>query len=177
MLMFTLAIPCLTTSNLSWFTDLTFQVPMQYCSLQHQTLLPSPVTSTAGHFFHFGSASSFFLELFLCSSPVAYWAATDLGLTTTSRDQHSPLQMLDEKWRSPLLVMPARKPRRSSDWSWHESITVGRDLRYSDWPAWDTCTASKSGVLPSPELTVSKPLACRFQTSRMLPDKEQTSAC
>ena len=26
--------------------DLTFQVPMQYCSLQHQTLLPSPVTST-----------------------------------------------------------------------------------------------------------------------------------
>ena len=32
MLMFTLAIPCLTTSNLPWFMDLTFQVPMQYCS-------------------------------------------------------------------------------------------------------------------------------------------------
>ena len=30
--------------------DLTFQVPMQYCSVQHQTLLPSPVTSTAGLF-------------------------------------------------------------------------------------------------------------------------------
>ena len=28
--------------------DLTFQVPMQYCSLQHQILLPSPVTSTTG---------------------------------------------------------------------------------------------------------------------------------
>ena len=28
--------------------DLTFQVPMQYCSLQHRTLLPSPVTSTTG---------------------------------------------------------------------------------------------------------------------------------
>ena len=28
--------------------DLTFQVPMQYCSLQHQTLLLSPVTSTTG---------------------------------------------------------------------------------------------------------------------------------
>ena len=27
--------------------DLTFQVPMLYCSLQHQTLLLSPVTSTA----------------------------------------------------------------------------------------------------------------------------------
>ena len=26
--------------------DLTFQVPMQYCSLQHQNLIPSPVTST-----------------------------------------------------------------------------------------------------------------------------------
>ena len=29
---FTLAISCLTTSNLPWFMDLTFQVPMQYCS-------------------------------------------------------------------------------------------------------------------------------------------------
>ena len=34
MSMFTLVI-CLTTSNLPWFVDLTFQVPMQYCSLQH----------------------------------------------------------------------------------------------------------------------------------------------
>ena len=31
--------------------DLTFQVPMQYCSLQHQTLLLSPVTSTTGYCF------------------------------------------------------------------------------------------------------------------------------
>ena len=31
--------------------DLTFQVPMQYCSLQHQTLLSSPDTSDAkSHF-------------------------------------------------------------------------------------------------------------------------------
>ena len=30
--------------------DLTFQVPMQYCSLQHRTLLLSPVTSTTGRF-------------------------------------------------------------------------------------------------------------------------------
>ena len=59
--------------------DLTFQVPMQYCSLQHQTLRPSPVTSTAGCCFYFGSISSFFLELFLHWSPVAYWAPTDLG--------------------------------------------------------------------------------------------------
>ena len=48
MSMFTLAISCLTTSNLPWFMDLTFQVPMQYCSLQHQSLLSSPITFTTG---------------------------------------------------------------------------------------------------------------------------------
>ena len=47
--------------------------------LQHWTLLPSPVTSTSGHYFHFGSVSSFFLELFLHSSPVVYWAPNYLG--------------------------------------------------------------------------------------------------
>ena len=82
--MFTLAISCSTTSNLPWFMDLTFQVPMQYCSLQHWTLLPSPVTSTTGCCFHFGSVSSFFLELFLHSSPIAYWAPTDLGSSSFS---------------------------------------------------------------------------------------------
>ena len=79
MSMLTLAISCLTASNLPWFMDLTFQVPMQYCSLQHWTLFPSPVTSTTGCCFCLGSVSSFFLELLLYSSPVAYWASTDLG--------------------------------------------------------------------------------------------------
>ena len=78
-MLFTLAISCLTTSNLPWFMDLTFQVLMQYFSLQHWTLLPSPVTSTNGCSFCFGSVSSFFLELFLCYSPVACWAPTNLG--------------------------------------------------------------------------------------------------
>ena len=78
MSMFTLAISCLTTSNLPWFIDSTFQIPMQYCSLQHLTLFLLPVTSTSGHYFPFGSVSSFFLELFLLSSPVAYWAPTNL---------------------------------------------------------------------------------------------------
>ena len=59
--------------------DLTFQVTMQCNSLQHRTLLPSPVTSTTGCCFCFGSISSFFLELFLHLSPIAYWAPTDLG--------------------------------------------------------------------------------------------------
>ena len=79
MLMFTLDISCLTTFNLPWFIGLTFQVPMQSCSLQHQTLLPSPVALTSGYYFSFYSISSFFLESFLHSSPVAYWAPTNLG--------------------------------------------------------------------------------------------------
>ena len=82
--MFTLAISCLTTSNWPWFIDLTFQIPMHYCSLQHRTLLPSPVTSTTECWFCFDSLSSFFLELFLHWSPVAYWAPTDLGSSSFS---------------------------------------------------------------------------------------------
>ena len=132
MSMFTLVISCLTTSNLPWFMDLTFQVPMQYCSLQHRTLLPSPVTSTTGVVFALAwslhsfsekvmaphsstlawkipwtaeaggllsmglhrvghnwsdlaaAAASFFLELFLHWSPVAYWAPRNLGSSSIS---------------------------------------------------------------------------------------------
>ena len=84
MSMFTLAISYLTTFNLPWLMDLTFQVPMWYCSLQHRTLLPSPVASTAGCCLYFGSISSVFLELFLHWSPVAYWAPTDLGSSSFS---------------------------------------------------------------------------------------------
>ena len=65
MLMFTLAISCLTISNLPWFTNLTFQVPMQYCSLQYQMLLPSPVKYTTVCCFCFASISLFSLELVL----------------------------------------------------------------------------------------------------------------
>ena len=81
---FTFAISCLTTSNWPWFLDLAFQVPTQYCSLQHWTLLLSPVTSTTECCFCFGSIPSFFLELFLHWSPVSYWAPTDLGSSSFS---------------------------------------------------------------------------------------------
>ena len=84
MSVFTLAIPCFTTSNLPWFMDLTFQVPMQYCSLQHWTLLLSPIPSTTGCCFCFNFIPSFFLELFLHWSPVAYWAPTNLGSSSFS---------------------------------------------------------------------------------------------
>ena len=82
MSIFILAISYLTTSNLPWFTELTFQVPMQYCSLQHRTFLSPPNTSTTEHCLHFGTFTSFFMELLavaLCSSPVAYWTPFDLG--------------------------------------------------------------------------------------------------
>ena len=81
---FTLAVSCLTTSNLPWFMDLTFQVPMQYCSLQNQTLFPSPITFTSGCCFCFGSIPSLFLELFLHLSPVAYWTPPYLGSSSFS---------------------------------------------------------------------------------------------
>ena len=84
MSMFTLAFSCWTTSNLPWFMDLTFQVRAQYCSLQHHTLLLSPVTSTSWCCFCFGFISSFFLELFLHWSPVTCWAPTNLGSSSFS---------------------------------------------------------------------------------------------
>ena len=84
MSMFTLAISCLITSNLPWFMDLTFEVLKQYCSLQHQTLLLPPEKSATGCGFCFGSVSSFFLKLFLHSSPVAYWAPNNMGSSSFS---------------------------------------------------------------------------------------------
>ena len=80
--MCTLTISGLTNSNLPWFMDLTFQVPTQYCSLQHWILLSSPGTSTTEHHFRFGPAASFFLGILvvlLHSSPGAYWTPSDLG--------------------------------------------------------------------------------------------------
>ena len=64
--------------------DLIFQVPRKYCSLQDRILLPSLITFTTGCCFGFGSVSSFFLELFLHSSLVGYWAPTNLGSSSFS---------------------------------------------------------------------------------------------
>ena len=62
--------------------DQTFHVPMQYCSLQHWTLLSPRDTSTTEHHFCFDPATSFFLELLviaLLSSPSAHWTPSELG--------------------------------------------------------------------------------------------------
>ena len=82
MSMFNLSISCLTASNLPWFMDLTFQGPIQYCSLLHWTLLSPPNTFTAECHFHFGPATSLLLKLLVTAlhySPVAYCTPSDLG--------------------------------------------------------------------------------------------------
>ena len=81
MSMFTLAISCLTASNLPWFMDLTFQIPMWNCSLLHWNLLPSTVTFTAECCFCFESVSLFFLELFPHWFPIAYWHVLTWGVS------------------------------------------------------------------------------------------------
>ena len=87
MLMFTLAISCLTTSSFPWFMALTFQVfiySIFICSIflyriglyfHHQT------HPQVGIVFAWLKCFIFFLELLviaLCSSPVAYWTLSNL---------------------------------------------------------------------------------------------------
>ena len=92
MSMFTLAISCLTTSSLLWFMDLiTFQVPIQYCSLQHQALLSSPVTSTTGCCFRF------WISLFILSFVSVLMAQMVKCLPTM---QETLVQLLG--WEDPL---------------------------------------------------------------------------
>ena len=81
--MFTLAISCLTTSNLPWFMDLTFQVTMQHCSLQYQTY------SLHSHI-HNRVLFSLWLHLLILSGVISplfsssIWAPTDLGSSSFS---------------------------------------------------------------------------------------------
>ena len=74
-----------------------------YCSLQHQSLLLSPVTSTSGHCFHFGSIFSLSLELFLHWSPVAHWAPTDPGSSSFSVIPFLPFNTVHGVLRSRIL--------------------------------------------------------------------------
>ena len=70
--MFTLAISCLTTSNLPWFMDLTFQVPMPHCSLQHRTLLIT-------HHIHNWELFLLWLCLFILSGVISPLFSSILG--------------------------------------------------------------------------------------------------
>ena len=65
---------------------LIFQVPVQYCSLQHWILLSPPDISTTEHHFCFGPVILFLLELLViafCSFPVAYCMLSNLGSSPT----------------------------------------------------------------------------------------------
>ena len=80
MSMFILINSCLTTSSLPLFMDLTFQVSMQYWSLQHRILLSSPDTSTTECHFRFGPVAFFLgLLIILHFPPVPYWTPSNLG--------------------------------------------------------------------------------------------------
>ena len=72
-----------TTSNLPCFMDLTFQVLMQYFSLQHRTLLLQPVTSTTGWCFWFAPSLQFFWSYF-STDLQDLGAPTDLGSSSFS---------------------------------------------------------------------------------------------
>jgi len=117
MLRFTLAISCLTSSYLPWFMDLTFKILMQYCSLQHQTLLSPPDTSTTGHHFCFGTAASFILKLFLivfCSSPVVSWTSSDLGGSSSGvisfLPSHTAYEILTARILEWFSILPSSGP-------------------------------------------------------------------
>ena len=75
---FTLAIR-FTTSNFALIHGPDIPGSYAILLLTASDLLLSPVTSTTGYYFCFGSIPSFFLELFLQLSPVAYWAPTHLA--------------------------------------------------------------------------------------------------
>ena len=60
--------------------NLTFQVLMQYCSLQHWILLPSPVTSTTGHCFHLASSLHSFWSYFSTLLQYHIWHLSTWGV-------------------------------------------------------------------------------------------------
>ena len=71
--------------------NLTIQVSMQRCSLQYQTLLSPPDTSTTERHFHFGLAASFFLELLVIA--LLFFPSSILD-TFGPRGAHPPVSYL-----------------------------------------------------------------------------------
>ena len=115
---------------------------MHYYSLQHQTLLPSPVTYTTGCCFHLGSIFSFFLELLLHASPVAYWASTDLGSSSLSVISFCLFVLFkidlkvdrvpEELWRevhdivreAVIKTIPKKKKCKKAKWLYEEALQI-----------------------------------------------------
>ena len=81
MLMFTLAISCLITSNLSCFIPSAPNIPSSYAILFFTAFDFTSITSHIYNWvFCFGSLSSFFMQLYLHWSPVAYWHLPTWGV-------------------------------------------------------------------------------------------------
>ena len=81
-------------------------IPGSYAILPFSRALPlSPVTSTTGCYFCFGSIPSFFLELFLQQSPVAYWAPTDLRSSSFQCPIFLPFHTVHEVLKSRILKL------------------------------------------------------------------------
>ena len=121
--MFTLAIYCLTTSNLPWFMDLTFQVPLQYSFLQHQSFI-----SVMSHI-HDWALFLLWLSLFIffwshfSTLPVAYWEPIDLGSSSFSAiylfafyTVHGVLNVTILKWFSHCLLQWTMFGQNSPPW-------------------------------------------------------------
>ena len=118
MLMFILARSCLTTSNLPWFTNLTFQVPMQYYSLQHGTYFHHQSHPQLGIVFSFPPSChrfcSYFSTLLQEHSGHHYlhYPLPEFGLRSSHREgtQHPST----ENWIKDLLSMALPIRTRSS---------------------------------------------------------------
>ena len=94
-------------------------------------------TSTAGYCFFFGSTPSFFLELFLHWSPVAYWVPTDLRSFSFSMGQP---KMGGSWWKDLTECGPLEKGMAN-----HFSILALR----TPWTVWNhTWDPRKPNLLP-----------------------------
>ena len=152
--------------------DLIFQVPTQYCSLQHLNLLSPPDTSTTRHHFHFidmkwSSDSSFLLKLFVLSwsisSSIEHWAEDpQIGEQLYKISSHTFAKVLGHTtdfptWRS----YKRTEPFLPEIWLWRP---VGFDYRTSTGLGKQTlgghkqnlvCTRSQEKGAVSPQQTES----------------------
>ena len=113
-------------SNLCWFMDLTLQVPMKYCSLQHQTLLLPPNTSTTD-----SQKFSLWPNRFILSGAIS------------NSLSFFPSSMLDIFWPGGsfsgvvsfcLFILHMGSPSKKMEWFGILSSSGPRFIRTSHWP-------------------------------------------
>ena len=110
--------------------DLQFQVPMQYCSLQHWTLFLSPITSTAGYclllWLHPFIISGFISPLISSSILGTYQACEFLfqyPITLPFHTVHGVLKARILKW----FAIPFSSGPHSVSWLWLTGVHSGAD--------------------------------------------------